>query len=42
MDETDMEKLLGFYKPNGVPSLAQLKRSEHEPVVGFGGAFGWW
>ncbi|KAK8159457.1 putative NAD(P)-binding-domain-containing protein [Phyllosticta citrichinensis] len=42
MDEKDMERLLGFYKPNSVPLLTHLRLGEHAPVVGFGGAFGWW
>jgi hypothetical protein len=41
MSEEDMETLLGFYKPNDVPSLKQV-RGEHDfERFEFDGSFGW-
>lgn len=42
MEDADMEALLGFYKPNTVPSLEQLRLEEEPGVFGFDGSFGWW
>jgi len=41
MDDEDMEKLLGFYKPNAVPSLAQVRGLGEQGAVEFDGSFGW-
>ncbi|KAB2573097.1 sirohydrochlorin ferrochelatase [Lasiodiplodia theobromae] len=42
MDEGDMEKLLGFYKPNTVPSFQEIRYGQQSNTVGSFGAFGWW
>ncbi|KAF2135202.1 uncharacterized protein K452DRAFT_260981 [Aplosporella prunicola CBS 121167] len=42
MDDDDMEALLGFYKPNKVPSYEKIRLGEEPGIVGFDGAFGWW
>lgn len=41
MEDSDMEALLGFYKPNTVPSLQQLRTGEEPGSFGFDGSFGW-
>ncbi|KAI9756545.1 MAG: carboxypeptidase Y-deficient [Chaenotheca gracillima] len=42
MEDTDMERLLGFYKSGDVPEFAQIRLEEEPGVVGFDGSFGWW
>ena len=42
MDEGDMEKLLGFYNPNIIPSFQEIRYGEQPSAVGAFGAFGWW
>lgn len=42
MDDADMERLLGFYKPNAVPSFQQVRYGDQDSAVGSLGAFGWW
>ncbi|KAF4302282.1 siroheme synthase [Botryosphaeria dothidea] len=42
MDESDMEKLLGFYKPNTIPLFPEIRYGEKSSAVGSFGAFGWW
>lgn len=44
MKEEDMERLLGFYKPNTVPSFDDVRwqRMEEEGAIGFDGSFGWY
>ena len=42
MDDQDMEQLLGFYQPNKVPSLVEIRVHEEPSIVGVDGAFGWW
>ena len=42
MDEGDMEKLLGFYKPNTVPTFEEIRCEELAEGVTFDGSFGWW
>lgn len=41
MNEADMEALLGFYKPNVVPSLDEVRLGEEPGVPTFDGTFGW-
>lgn len=41
MDDEDMEKLLGFYKPNTVPTFEEI-RVGSDPEFAFDGSFGWW
>jgi len=41
MTEQDMEALLGFYKPNEVPSLKQVRNEHDFERFEFDGAFGW-
>jgi len=41
MDDADMQALLGFYRPNTVPSLDQLRLQEEPGVYHFDGSFGW-
>lgn len=42
MEEGDMERLLGFYEPDTVPSLREV-RGEHDfGKFEFDGSFGWW
>ncbi|KAF2837234.1 hypothetical protein M501DRAFT_1032970 [Patellaria atrata CBS 101060] len=38
MDEEDMERLLGFYKPGIVPAFEEIRLGQNQP---FDGAFGW-
>ena len=42
MDENDMEKLLGFYKPGDVPSLDYIRLGNDLKPYEFDGSFGWW
>ena len=41
MTDEDMEALLGFYGPDVIPSLDQLRHGEEPVNFGFDGAFGW-
>ena len=41
MNEDDMERLLGFYHPNTVPTLEEV-RSGGADKYAFDGSFGWW
>ncbi|KAF2092815.1 siroheme synthase middle domains-like protein [Rhizodiscina lignyota] len=41
MTDEDMEALLGFYGPNAVPSLQQLRYGEQPDTFGYDGSFGW-
>ena len=38
MDEEDMDRLLGFYKPNTIPTFQQLRLGDENA---FDGSFGW-
>jgi precorrin-2 dehydrogenase / sirohydrochlorin ferrochelatase len=40
MEDKDVEKLLGFYGPNEVPSLSQIRGETHR-LFTFDGSFGW-
>ncbi|KAL8692183.1 MAG: hypothetical protein Q9218_002741 [Villophora microphyllina] len=42
MDEGDMEKLLGSYKPGTVPTLERLRLGDEFEGYIFDGSFGWW
>ncbi|MCJ1249692.1 Bifunctional dehydrogenase and ferrochelatase [Trapelia coarctata] len=42
MDESDMEAVLGFYKPGTVPTLKEIRGDPKPWDVGFDGSFGWW
>lgn len=42
MDEKDMEKLLGFYKPNTVPKFEEIRCGDLSDGSTFDGSFGWW
>ena len=39
MDEEDMERLLGFYKPGTVPTFQSVRGDDD---YAFDGSFGWW
>lgn len=41
MEEADMEALLGYYQPNTVPTLRQLRTGEEPGIFQFDGSFGW-
>ncbi|KAF2762215.1 siroheme synthase middle domains-like protein [Pseudovirgaria hyperparasitica] len=41
MEEKDMEALLGYYHPNAVPSLDNLRLGEEPGIYQFDGSFGW-
>ena len=41
MDELDMERLLGYYKPNTVPTFEKIRLDETSDDVAFDGSFGW-
>jgi precorrin-2 dehydrogenase / sirohydrochlorin ferrochelatase len=41
MDDEDMERLLGFYKPNTVPTFEQIRNEEGQNAFEFDGSFGW-
>lgn len=41
MDEQDMERLLGFYKPGTVPSFEEIRIGDESGVWKFDGSFGW-
>ena len=42
MDEEDMERLLGFYKPGTVPTFEEIRLGEEARELAFDGSFGWW
>ncbi|CAF9921553.1 MAG: Bifunctional dehydrogenase and ferrochelatase [Alectoria fallacina] len=42
MDEQDMETLLGFYKPNAVPTFEEIRCGDLAEGCAFDGSFGWW
>jgi len=42
MDEEDMNRLLGFYKPNTVPTFENVRLGGEETSFAFDGSFGWW
>ena len=42
MEEEDMEKLLGYYKPGEVPSLETIRLGGDFEDYAFDGSFGWW
>ncbi|KAL8929979.1 MAG: hypothetical protein Q9172_000211 [Xanthocarpia lactea] len=42
MEEEDMEKLLGYYKPGEVPSLDTIRLGGDFENYAFDGSFGWW
>ena len=42
MDEEDMDKLLGFYKPGTVPSFEEVRLGNQADEFVFDGSFGWW
>lgn len=42
MEDEDMEKLLGFYKPNTVPSFEDIRVGSGDALYTFDGSFGWW
>ena len=42
MNEADMEGLLGFYKPNTVPSFETIRGGDEGNQYTFDGSFGWW
>lgn len=42
MDDEDMEKLLGFYKPGTVPTFDEVRLGDKFDEFAFDGSFGWW
>ena len=42
MDEEDMERLLGFYKPGTVPKFEEIRLGGQTREFAFDGSFGWW
>ena len=42
MDEEDMDRLLGFYKPNTVPTFEEVRLGDEAEELAFDGSFGWW
>ncbi|KAK3176661.1 hypothetical protein OEA41_007984 [Lepraria neglecta] len=42
MDEEDMDRLLGFYKPNTVPTFEEVRLGDAAEELAFDGSFGWW
>lgn len=42
MDEEDMERLLGFYKPGTVPRFEDVRLGNQVDEFVFDGSFGWW
>ena len=42
MDEGDMDRLLGFYKPGTVPKFEEVRLGNEADEFGFDGSFGWW
>ena len=41
MEEKDMEKLLGFYEPNAVPTFEEIRCGDLAEGSAFDGSFGW-
>ena len=41
LDEEDMDRLLGFYKPNTVPSFETVRLGDTKDDFVFDGSFGW-
>lgn len=41
MEEKDMDTLLGFYKPNEIPSFDEVRLADELDSFGFDGSFGW-
>ncbi|KAK0513591.1 hypothetical protein JMJ35_003955 [Cladonia borealis] len=42
MDEEDMDRLLGFYKPGTVPRFEEVRLGNQVDEFVFDGSFGWW
>ncbi|KAL2037554.1 hypothetical protein N7G274_009666 [Stereocaulon virgatum] len=42
MDEEDMDKLLGFYRPDSVPTFEEVRLGDQAGDYAFDGSFGWW
>ena len=42
MDEADMDRLLGFYKPSTVPRFEEVRLGNQADEFVFDGSFGWW
>jgi precorrin-2 dehydrogenase/sirohydrochlorin ferrochelatase len=42
MGEEDMDRLLGFYKPNAVPTFEEVRLGDKAGDYAFDGSFGWW
>ena len=42
MDEEDMDRLLGFYKPGTVPRFEEVRLGNQADEYVFDGSFGWW
>ena len=42
MDEEDMDRLLGFYKPGTVPQFEEVRLGNQADEYVFDGSFGWW
>ena len=42
MDEEDMDRLLGFYKPGTVPRFEEVRLGNQADEFVFDGSFGWW
>ena len=42
MNEEDMDRILGFYKPNTVPSFKEIHDDPILDEFAFDGSFGWW
>ncbi len=41
LQDADMERLLGYYKPGTVPNFERIRLGD-ELDIGFDGSFGWW
>ncbi|KAI9783498.1 MAG: Bifunctional dehydrogenase and ferrochelatase [Candelina submexicana] len=41
LEDRDMERLLGYYKPGTVPTFERIRLGD-ELGIGFDGSFGWW
>ena len=42
MNEEDMDGILGYYKPNTVPTFAEIHDDPMLEEFAFDGSFGWW
>ncbi len=42
MDDEDMDRLLGFYKPGTVPQFEEVRLGNQADEFVFDGSFGWW